>query len=221
MPLLTESSGSPIARPISSGGTHVLWWFPGSRLGLFGRGAHDVEREALDKVLRPSDWQVPSKTSLPDITVVDCLKVWGAAPLIFFLYVCIPWVYVSVAQDVYIIDPLACIPAQVDGNTLLVINHYRHQITCFPLESLSSIHREQYDTFLSDILHTREKENKIVHDEAHAIFSIVNVEEEPSTAAGLANMDHRLCEQVCKYRICVLLHVQGALFFSFIYECSF
>lgn len=66
--------------------------------------------------------------------------------------------------------------------------------------------REQYAMFLSDILHAREKENKTVHDELHAIFSIVNVEEESSTAAGLANIDRRLCEQVCvcKYRADVL-----------------
>lgn len=58
------------------------------------------------------------------------------------------------------------------------------------------MNREQYVTFLSDILHAREKENKAVHDELHAIFSVVNVEEESSTAAGLANIDRRLCEQV-------------------------
>lgn len=50
--------------------------------------------------------------------------------------------------------------------------------------------------FLSDILNAREKENRAVHDELNAIFSIVNVEEESSTAAGLANIDRRLCEQV-------------------------
>lgn len=56
--------------------------------------------------------------------------------------------------------------------------------------------RDQYGAFLSDILHAREKENKAVHDEVHGVFVVVNVEEESSTAAGLANLDRRLCEQV-------------------------
>lgn len=51
--------------------------------------------------------------------------------------------------------------------------------------------------FLADILHAREKENKFVHDEIKGIFVTVNVEEESSTVAGLANLDRRLCEQVC------------------------
>lgn len=56
--------------------------------------------------------------------------------------------------------------------------------------------RDQYNTFLSDILHPREKENKSIHDEVHGVFVVVNVEEESSTVAGLANLDRRLCEQV-------------------------
>lgn len=61
--------------------------------------------------------------------------------------------------------------------------------------------REEYSAFLSDILHIREKENKVVHDEVNRVFAKVNAEEDSSTVAGLANLDRRLCEQVCKWAV--------------------
>lgn len=57
-------------------------------------------------------------------------------------------------------------------------------------------YRNQYKAFMSDVLYAREKENKTIHDEVQGIFVVVNVEEDSSTAAGIANLDRRLCEQV-------------------------
>ncbi|CBN79756.1 conserved unknown protein [Ectocarpus siliculosus] len=69
--------------------------------------------------------------------------------------------------------------------------------------------RDQYSAFLSDILHTREKENKVVNDELNRTFAKVNAEEDSSTASGLANLDRRLCEQEwmeCMVRIAAILY---------------
>eukprot|EP00752_Nemacystus_decipiens_P007651 g6840.t1 len=97
-------------------------------------------------------------------------------------------------------------------NTLLSsYNYYASLDGMFgePDSNAYQLGRDQYVTFLSDILHAREKENKIIHDEVHGIFDVVNVEEESSTVAGLANIDRRLCEQEwmeCMVRIGAALY---------------
>ncbi|CAN0023315.1 unnamed protein product, partial [Scytosiphon promiscuus] len=78
-----------------------------------------------------------------------------------------------------------------------------------PDSSAYQLGRDQYEAFLADILHAREKENKIVYDEVRKVFIIVNVEEESSSVAGLANLDRRLCEQEwmeCMVRIGAALY---------------
>lgn len=64
------------------------------------------------------------------------------------------------------------------------------------LFSIRIYHREQYNLFLSDVLGSREKENKALEHELQRIFMAVNVEEDSTSQEGQANLKISLCEQV-------------------------